>query len=242
MNKPNIPKLQYTTPEIRREIVLRHDKGEAKPTIARDVGFSRQTIANILKGYAKHGADYYEKSAHNNKGRSKLPILTADDIQYLEKILPNKSAYQMKFTEGSKDVGRWNAHEVRDLILNKTGKKISLDSCLEAIRKLDLVPILTHQNKNSSGAYGYWQNWITEAFLQWKDSHPSLSTLEQREKRAVKQAHERGLKTRKGAPTLAQRKLLPLKYKYLLNDYLLASPDELAAHLDTLAQPKSDTL
>lgn len=236
MKKITTSKQLHTTPEIRREIIRRHDKGDTNASIARVVGFSKQTIANILKGYAKHGAEYCEKTFYSNSGRSKLPTLTADDIQHLENILPNKSAYQMKFTEGSKNVGMWTAHEVRDLILNKTGKKIALGSCIDIIRKLGLVPIQNHPYTTSGGVYSHWQKWITEDFLSWKDSHPSLSTLQQREDLAVKQARERGLKSRKGAPTLAQRKYLSVKYKYLLNDHLLTSPDELTVHLDTLAQ------
>ena len=236
MKKTTTSNNQFTTPEIRREIIRRRDKGETYASIASDVGFSKQTIGNILKGYAKHGADYFDKNYPSKQGRSKLPVLTEDDIQYLEKILPNKSAHQMTFTEGSKNVGMWTPHEVHDLILNETGKKVSLGSCLDSIRKLGLVPILNHPYSTSGGVYSHWQDWITEDFLHWKDNHPSLSTLEQREELAVKQARERGLKSRKGATTLAQRKFLPIKHKYVLSNHLLTSTDELAAHLDTLAQ------
>lgn len=68
--------------------------------------------------------------ACSGSGRHKLPNMTPEDQSLLRKPPAHKSPHRMKLPSGGKDLGKWTGKDVRAPLLEKTGRKIALATCV----------------------------------------------------------------------------------------------------------------
>lgn len=223
----------------KRQTIKRHQSGESAASIARAFGFSAQAILNLITKYKKEGDSCLLAYPGSGLGRPKVPTMTDADKKPLRDILLNKSPHQMKFPDGSKDIGKWTNKEVRALLLANTGKKINLGDCNKFLKELNLTPVV-HRRDGSyeDSVRANWKNWISDDFTYWKKEH-CPKTLKRRETNATRAAKIRSRKKRSGPPFLEERISLALIKKYLLNDPMLKTPDTLAEHFSKIATKHS---
>jgi transposase len=227
------------TEQQRREAIQRHQSGESAASIGRAIGFSRQTIHNLISRYEKVGESCLDVQTRPGSGRTKLPGMTSADKNFLGNTLPNKSPHQMKIPGGSKDTGKWTGKEVRDLLLANTSQMVTLAECVSFIRELGLTPVPYHSGAHKDAAHANWRDWLSDDFISWQNEH-CPKTLKHRESNAMRMARKRDSLKKRGAPALAERVWSPIKRKYLLNDPILEGPDTVAEHFANIAAKHSN--
>lgn len=206
------------TPAQRREVIRRIEGGESMAAIARDIGFTRESVRSLIMRHRENGDAAFETG--KPKGRQALPKLRKVHLDYLRKTLPGKSPRRMGIENGSLDVEKWNALELQELISRKFSIRPSREECVKVLRKMGY-----QKNSRFPSRFANWRERLSTEFAEWTRT-PEAKELKRRERIYLGKEKRAGDDFQKrGAIFLTEREWRAKLRRYQVDDPVLAKSE-----------------